>query len=47
MVRILLNKQDVMNVLAWGGKAQADAEDSIPFDEDELETLRKFKKIIE
>ena len=46
MVKILLNKRDVMNVLAWGGKAQADAKNvSIPFDSDEMETLKKFKDL--
>lgn len=47
MVRILLNKQDVMNVLAWAGKAQVDAvEMGIPFEVDELKTLKKFKEVI-
>lgn len=47
MVRILLNKQDVMNVLAWAGRAEVGAEEvGIPFDDDELKTLEKFKKVI-
>lgn len=47
MVRILLNRQDVMNVLAWAGKSIVDAEEvGVPFDDDELKTIEKFKKVI-
>jgi len=35
-----------MNVLAWAGKAQVDAEEvGIPFEVDELETVKKFKEV--
>ena len=45
MVRILLNKQDLRNILSWAGLVKARADDiCIPFEKDEEETLMKIKK---
>ena len=46
-MKIILNKQDVLNILSWAGISRSIAEDvRVKWDESEQKTLIKIRELI-
>jgi hypothetical protein len=47
MVKVILNREDIRNILAWSGGRMVEAENTgVEFDESEQTTHKKIKKAL-